>query len=252
MPDCQFNEREFEAAVNHELIARLQPILVGALPTIPSQFEERSLGYDAAYNFTSGKTLFLQYKVAYWALHRGGSNRDVYDAWAEPYFRAEVLMDKKTNMPHQHNLLVDLAAKGERVLYCAPLFHELTALAFHAGTKSLWVNSLRAPLRGLPKLGKGRHSFSYPRGGDRWRVHSEVGDEIDISAGEDPRGYGSQRPFTREEFGGLLKLVRGVLEEAGGKADVPRFMKELGPLAELDWLLSRQAGAVLVLIPDRD
>lgn len=251
MPECQFNEREFEAALNHELIGRWQPYLLGALPRLPSQFAEKALGYDAAYEFKSGKRIFLQYKVAFAAIARTPTNRDLFDAWEGPYLRAALLLEKKTRMPHQHNLLVRLAASGEEVYYCAPLFHKLPALARHSQSKTLWANSLRAPLRGAPQLGRGRHSFSYISSGSRWRLHSEIGEERDAINGEADVPLPASRPFNRETFAGLLAQLRGLLE-APPSVETPKFIEELGPLAELDWLLCRHLGTVLMLLPDRE
>jgi hypothetical protein len=245
VPDCEFREREFEVAVNIELIAAWKSIIIGGLPVLPSQFEEKALGYDAAYNLKGGRQIFLQYKTASLAQFRTGTNVDLFNAWGEPYLRADLLLDRKSREPRQHNALVKLAAIGHEVFYCAPLFHDRSALSTHVNAGAVWPNSLQAPLRGAPTLGQGRHSVSYPRGGTSWRLHSEIGEPreaaFDVLTGGEPRA------FDRQAFARLAKQVLGLLEIA---EEVPRPVVELGPLAELDWLLSRHLGAVLVLLPD--
>jgi hypothetical protein len=198
----------------------------------------------------SGKRIFLQYKVAFAANARTPTNRDLFDAWKGPYLRAALLLEKKTRMPHQHNLLVKLAASGEDVYYCAPLFHELPILARHSQLNTLWANSLRAPLGGAPQLGRGRHGFSYTSGGARWRLHSEIGEERDAISAEADIPLPASRPFDQETFAELLAQLRGLIE-APPSIETPKFVEEQGPLAELDWLLSRHLGTVLMLLPDR-
>jgi hypothetical protein len=248
MPDCEFNEREFEAAVNYELIAAWRSYLVGGLPTQPSQFAEKALGYDAAYKFKRGRRIFLQYKVAFSAERRTGTNVDLFNAWGGPYLRADLLMDKKSREPHQHNRLVALAASGEDVFYCAPLFHELSTLGAHAESKAVWRNSLQAPLKGAPMLSEGPHSLSYPPTGVSWRLHSEIGEERDVAVDVFSRSV--FRPFNREAFAELATGMRSFLDVAGN-LEIPEVTVERGPLAEIDWLLSRYLGAVLILLPDR-
>jgi hypothetical protein len=250
VPDCEFNEREFETAVNHELIATWQPYLIGGLPMQPSQFAEKARGYDAAYSFKFGRRIFLQYKVAYAAAKRTGTNRDLFDAWGGPYMRAELLLDK-ARVPHQHNRLVRLAASGEDVYYCAPLFHELRALSLHARSSSVWLSSLHAPLKGAPALGHGPHSLSYRASGLHWRLHSEIGEPRDASGAAEVFSRAVHRPFSPEVFAELTTRVSGLLEAPVSDIATPQFAVDLGPLAELDWLLSRHLGAVLVLFPDR-
>lgn len=60
-----------------------------------------------------------------------------------------------------------------------------------------------------------------------------------------------RRPFSREAFAELVTRLRGLLDVIDDDLEVPKVAAELGPLAELDWLLSRYFGAVLVLLPDR-
>jgi hypothetical protein len=248
VPNCEFNEREFETAVNLELIAAWQPIIIGGLPIQPSQFEEKALGYDAAYNLKGvkrGRQIFLQYKTAYFAQTRTSTNVDLFDAWRGPYLRADLLLDRRSREPHQHNVLVKLAAKGQEVFYCAPLFHEAQVLSAHVNAKAVWSNSLQAPLMGAPTLSPGRHSLSYPPRGASWRLHSEIGEEREAAV--DVLSRAKRRSFSRQAF---VELANEVLTLLDITEKVPKVAIKLGPLAELDWLLSRHLGAVLVLIPD--
>jgi len=233
-----------------------RPWLVGALPTIPTQFRERRDGFDAAYRFKFGRRFFLQYKVANAAEQRTGSNPDVWDAWRGPYLRAWLLRDP-TGAYAQHNTLVAFAATGEDVYYCAPLFHTYDDLATHALASAVRHQSLFAPLRDMHPVGAGTHSISYPRAGGHWRLHSEVDDAHDGVAPASVLEHAERREFSRSAFYELLHTLRTLTDtwqETGPTrrdTDAPPHVRVLGPLAEIDWLLAKHALGVLVLVPER-
>lgn len=117
----RFNEREFEFCFNAEFVRKYTNALIGT-PIIPSQRMESILGYDVEFRLRNGHfslSLFLQHKVTSYAKYRSGRNAKFYDCYNGPYYRFPVERLDKTR---QHNLLVELAEKGEYVFYCAPIF----------------------------------------------------------------------------------------------------------------------------------
>lgn len=118
---ASFNEREFELIFNFEFMRRNASALIGT-PIIPSQRMEGVLGYDVEFLLRNGhftKSLFLQHKVSGYVEHKGGTNSSIWNCYNGPYYRFPVGRLEKTR---QHNLLVELAEKGEDVYYCAPVF----------------------------------------------------------------------------------------------------------------------------------
>lgn len=126
----RFNEREFEFCFNAEFVRKNSNALVGT-PIIPSQRMENVLGYDVQFRLQNGqftRSLFLQHKVTSYAEHRSGKNASIYNCYNGPYFRFRIERLDKTR---QHNLLVELAEKGEDVFYCAPIFVGIDSLQNH-------------------------------------------------------------------------------------------------------------------------
>ena len=117
----RFNEREYEFCFNAEFVHKNRSALIGT-PIIPSQRMENLLGYDVEFRLGSGnftRSLFLQHKVTTYAANRSGRNGHIWDCYQGPYYRFPV---ERLDRTRQHNLLVALAAKGEDVYYCAPVF----------------------------------------------------------------------------------------------------------------------------------
>lgn len=116
-----FNEREFEFCFNAEFVRKNSAALIGT-PIIPSQRMENVLGYDVEFRIQNGRfsrSLFLQHKVSSYAQHRRGRNADIWNCYFGPYFRFPI---ERLDRTRQHNLLVELAERGEDVFYCAPVF----------------------------------------------------------------------------------------------------------------------------------
>ena len=137
---ASFNEREFEFCFNAEFVRKNATALIGT-PIIPSQRMEGVLGYDVQFRLQNGhftKSLFLQHKVSSYAQKRRGKNAKIWNCYKGPYYRFPVERLDKTR---QHNLLVELALKGEDVYYCAPLFVGLNNLQTHFVQNQIMDNS---------------------------------------------------------------------------------------------------------------
>lgn len=124
---ARFNEREFEFCFNAEFVRKNGAALIGT-PIIPSQRIEYVLGYDVEFRLQNSqftRSLFLQHKVTSYSEHRRGKNTFIWNCYNGPYYRFPV---ERLDRTRQHNLLVDLATKGEDVFYCAPIFAGLDNL----------------------------------------------------------------------------------------------------------------------------
>jgi hypothetical protein len=253
MPAAEFNEREFEFCVNHELVQILGAYLVGGLPSIPSQVEEALGGYDAAYEFHSGKTLFLQYKVAHYADRPWGAGASTFHLWNGPYFRARLHRHPQSGYD-QHNRLVALANAGDFACYCAPRFYKREDLgALFRARRSLGVttNVLLAPLAGAPVItDRNAHSMSYPDRRLAFRLHSDPSEEFEGTSLGDlveqlPREQWGTNYFTK-----LLDRLQTLVDTTDKSGDTPANT-DLGPVEEIARVLDDHFGAVMALFPQQ-
>jgi hypothetical protein len=251
MPAAEFNEREFEFCVNYELVQTLSSYLVGGLPSIPSQVEEALLGYDAAYKFHSGKTLFLQYKVAYYTDRPWGAGASTYHLWNGPYFRVRLYRHRQ-NGYEQHKRLVALANAGNPAYYCTPRFYKRTDLGalFRArGSLGVTTKVLLAPLAGAPVFtDRSAHSMSYPATRLAGRFHSDPSEEFD---GTNLTDLVEQLPLEQwgtDYFTKLLDRLRALVDMTDKPVDTA-VKADAGPVEEIARVLDEHFGAVMALFP---
>ncbi len=114
-----FAERVFEFAFNAEYCI-LNRAVLAACPYLPTQQQEKRLGYDVAVRINERgggvSSLFLQHKVSRFVSSRTGSNAHFFDAAGGPYFAFTLDND-------QYNLIHHAATtKREAFYYCAPVF----------------------------------------------------------------------------------------------------------------------------------
>ncbi|MBS0349099.1 MAG: hypothetical protein JSR69_21850 [Proteobacteria bacterium] len=137
-----FAERVFEFAFNAEYCVKNKAILA-ACPYIPTQQQEKRLGYDVAMTIAAKgggvSSVFLQHKVSRYVDTRAGSNARFYDAVGGSYFAFPLDVE-------QYNLIHHAAAVGnEAFFYCAPAFTTRKAMdeKFFAQTvvdDSVWID----------------------------------------------------------------------------------------------------------------
>ncbi len=139
-----FSERVFEFAFNAEYAKRNLAVLAGA-PHIPTQNEEKWLGYDVAFEIKQRggavHALALQHKVSRFIDNPSPTNGHFWDKAVGPYFAFR--LDNS-----QYNLLQDFAScglPGVEVYFCAPLFADRKSMdaRYLAGTverSSLWID----------------------------------------------------------------------------------------------------------------
>ena len=137
-----FAERVFEFAFNAEYCAKRKTVLA-ACPYVPSQKQERYLGYDVAFEIQrrggGTSSIFLQHKVSRHVDSRSGPNAHFYDSIGGAYFAFQLDVD-------QYNLIHYAVNHGKKAFfYCAPAFVTRGELDKHfmAGEvvdSSIWVD----------------------------------------------------------------------------------------------------------------
>jgi hypothetical protein len=253
MPPCDFSERQYEFCANFELQATYGAFLIGGMPAIPSQIDEATDGYDAAYALTGGVTLYLQYKVSHFSPTAWGTGASTYALWNQPYFRTPLHADSDGYCT-QHNTLIGLASPSAEPLYVAPCFHTKPALKanFAAGSGSVLDYSLLGPLSSLPPItDTDTHSITYPQDASAFRVHSEPSEPVDaypsiesIRASLEPREWDA--PYFEELRNELLTTLETYEVPPPEPVDQAEFH---GPLDEIAAILDQRLGAVMVLFP---
>tara|TARA_R100001369_G_scaffold91410_1_gene132649 strand:- start:315 stop:1049 length:735 start_codon:yes stop_codon:yes gene_type:complete len=165
-----FSERAFEFCFNHDYMQRNAAFLA-TYPNIPSQRQEKYLGYDVEFRLslrTYSFSVFIQHKVSSYGGSRAGKNADFYNEYNAPYYRFPV--DNE-----QHTRLQALSAGRGNTYYCAPKFHTREDLhdCFQTGAISQRV-ILLDPNAVMPVGGNRRHNITYDTAGTGARMHSEV------------------------------------------------------------------------------
>ncbi len=123
MENERFSEFSYGFALTDELIHWHGTTLTGA-PIFPSLKKEGQVGggYDVK---LPGVPLFLQFKLSHRMERRNATETSQYGLY-EPYFYRMLLRPR--NRSKQHQLLLDLEAKGNQVFYAAPAFFETSEL----------------------------------------------------------------------------------------------------------------------------
>lgn len=185
-----FSERTFEFCYNAEY-CRLNAGILATHPSIPSQNEEKDLGYDVEFQLLQlghVRSLFLQHKIVHFAGSRAGRNARFFNAHGGPYYRFPV-------DTHQHNVLHDLSANQGDAFYCAPAFNRTIDLRQAYETlqicgQSVWLD----PMEVGRIFDVDSHHTTFSEDGTRRYLHSEV-----RSFSESPRGTRSKESLRETE-----------------------------------------------------
>lgn len=137
-----FSERIFEFAFNSEFAAAYRAVIAG-VPHIPTQNQEKTLGYDVKFEVTRKgspvKFLALQHKVAKFVDGKSGSNKFIRDKVGDPYYSTRI-------DPAQFNVIVKACSIPDLdFFYCLPLFHTLGSLNLNYNARkvcssSVWID----------------------------------------------------------------------------------------------------------------
>lgn len=155
-----FSEFSYGYAVTEELVHQYGSAVIAA-PTFPSLVEEgKTGGYDVKIPLV-GTPIFLQFKLSDW-MKRKTAKEYKNRLMPLPYYRMHL---RPTRHSDQHNLLMQLEAAGETVLYIAPEFHLPSELNAYYLSKTVIQNSAAfspAAIGVLPT--DGSHHVAFARG----------------------------------------------------------------------------------------
>jgi hypothetical protein len=113
----EFSEFSYGYAVTEYLVKRIGPPLHA--PTFPSLFAEGTVGgFDVELDLP-GIPLFLQFKLSD-CMTRRNAWETRHGFLHSPFYRVYL---RPLKYSQQHNLLLDLEARGNEVYYIAPAFH---------------------------------------------------------------------------------------------------------------------------------
>lgn len=160
-----FSERVFEFSFNAEYANRNRAILAGA-PSIPTQNEEKSLGYDVMFEVNAHggavHAVALQHKVSRFVDRLGPTNNDFWTAAGGPYFAFRLDTD-------QYNLIESIAAAqlpGLDFQFCAPLFATRVEMNSHYLAGSVEANAMWIDVSGAgPITDDEAHTIIYRQDG---------------------------------------------------------------------------------------
>jgi hypothetical protein len=204
-----FSERVFEFGFNSEYADRNRAVLAAA-PHVPTQNEEKTLGYDIAFEIKrrggAVHAVALQHKTCRFVDGAGATNSDFWNAAGGPYFAFRLDVE-------QFNIIESLASsglKGIEFVYCAPLFTTWKEMGGHylgssVMSQSLWVNP-----RGCgPLVDNEPHSIIFDKAGLKAFVFSTEPKPLLVSA---PRKLlGARRHDQPLDLRAVYEGVRGAL-----------------------------------------
>lgn len=181
-----FSERVFEFSFNAEYADRNMALLAAA-PYIPTQNEEKTLGYDVRFELARrgvSRVIALQHKVARLVDQSSSTNRHFWKAVGGPYFAFRL------DVP-QYNCIVRFSAPHiphARCYYCAPVFASHHQMNTHYLAKAVEANSIWIDVSGAGLIrDRQAHTIIYAADGSRAFRFSEDPVELKIVRSEELR-----------------------------------------------------------------
>lgn len=169
-----FSERVFEFSFNAEYADRNRAVLAGA-PSIPTQNEEKWLGYDVAFELNrrggAVHAVALQHKVPRYVDNLGPRNGHFWDAIGGAYFAFRLGTD-------QYNLIESIASAGLpgiEFCFCSPGFASRSDMNSHYLGKTVEANSVWIDIAGAGVIDDDElHTIVYsPDGSQVFRFSQE-------------------------------------------------------------------------------
>ncbi|WP_435258086.1 hypothetical protein ACSBLW_18580 [Thioclava sp. FR2] len=241
-----FSERTFEFCYNSEF-CRVNAAILATHPSIPSQNEEKDLGYDVEFRLRqlgSVRSLFLQHKIVHFAEQRAGQNARFYNAHGGPYYRFPVDSD-------QHNVLYALANNRGNAFYCAPTFNRTIDLrqAFETSSicrHSLWLN----PLEVGPITDHEKHNITFsPNGGNRF-LHSDIRTFNSNTRGDTGREFLKEIVISEQYIDELAHDLLERSKKSKRYIDIDREVKYRRPVRIVQQILAKVYDVSWIIIPD--
>ena len=179
-----FSERVFEFSFNAEYADRNRAVLAG-VPNIPTQNEEKWLGYDVKFELKrrggAVHAVALQHKVPRFVDKRGPSNENFWNEAGGPYFAVRLDTD-------QYNLIESISSAnlhGIEFYYCSPAFASRRDMNAHYLGRTVEANSVWIDIAGAGQIcDNGLHTIVYSSDGTRAFRFSEDAIPLKIIGGE--------------------------------------------------------------------
>lgn len=241
-----FSERTFEFCYNAEYCQNSAGLLA-THPHIPSQRQEKALGYDVKFEFTKGhymRSLYLQHKVSFYAEVRAGRNADFYAAHNGPYFRFSVDND-------QHNVLYDLSMSKGNVFYCAPRFYRRSELEHHFRNSSVAPNTIWLDPLDVGKINDNlRHNITYGPHAQNPTLHSDPRKfKRSYGGGEEDVPEFRRQLITEDYVQGLAEELLQRTIDSKFRGFVPKDLWRRHPVEQVQFLLGRIYQVSWILLP---
>jgi hypothetical protein len=251
-----FNEREFEFCFNSEWVRKNKACLLGT-PVIPTTNAERFRGYDVGFEIKRGRycrSLFLQHKVPVYIDRLAGTNvRFMAKHPGGAYLRFRL---RHTPESQQHNTLVDLATKDPsyRVYYSLPLFHSYSDLREYLAADRITDNSRLLSIRRLPRItDSAPHNITLDPDGRRACFHSDPVEFQGAISWEEMLqiDQGPEEEIISDDYLAQLRtdLKTSIDQTHQVPADIPAFVSQAGPAAEIAYLAALYLDADWYLLP---
>jgi|GEM_PF-2528103 len=191
-----FSERVFEFGFNSEYADQNRAVLAAA-PHIPTQNEEKALGYDIAFEIKKRggaiNSIALQHKTCRFVDAKTGANQNFWNAVGGPYFAFRLDVD-------QFNLIESIASSGLRGVafnYCAPLFSTRKDMDAHYLANTVLTHSVWIDPKGVgPLTDYDTHSIIIDVTGTHALVFSKEPRSISVTA---PRRRPLKEGLSREK-----------------------------------------------------
>lgn len=181
MVEPDFGEFQFLQLFNNELVHKLR--VSGIQPIIPTQREEKELGWDTGFRIPSLKlpnssqkncNLFLQYKIAKMIV---GSQGRQWHYWHESYFKFDIARWKNVGHPrgnypdfHQYDALKDLADNGYPTFYIPNNTLELEELLNWTNNSTITDHN---PVLDIGHINRQHLAATFLKGSDRFFLDSD-------------------------------------------------------------------------------
>lgn len=203
-----FSERVFEFGFNSEYAHQNRAVLAAA-PHIPTQNEEKALGYDIAFEIKKRggaiNSSALQHKTCRFVDAKSGANQNFWNAVGGPYFAFRLDVD-------QFNVIESIASSGLSGVefnYCAPLFSTRKDMDAHYLANTVLTQSVWIDPKGVGPLTDDAHSVIVDATGTHAFVFSEEPRRISVTA---PRRRPLKEDLSRDETLVVRSIYKAVYE----------------------------------------
>jgi len=223
--------------------------LLASHPHIPSQQQEKDLGYDVELQIQQTfyiRSIFLQHKVAHHGFAKAGRNARFFDAHPGSggcYYRFPVDTD-------QHNTLVRLGRRRGDAYYCAPRFLSRAQLERHfradqIATESVWLDPTQVGVIGDAD----RHHVTYSPGGAPAYLHSDARSFERVYVPSSDLPPLKETAVSLDFVGSFSVELTELTAESKFAKLIPKRFDRLRPVQRIQYLLGQVYEVSWILLP---